>query len=91
MFEIRRKLLRQTDATGENLLHMAARLGDKYFSVMIVNEAKELGCLDEIINEKNNEGHTPFYLLCEQGFRSKDSKLYTLEKWTDLNEYEAPF
>lgn len=65
MFEIRSRLFREKDETGENLLHMAARLGDKYFSVMIVNEAKELGCLDEIINERNNEGHSPFYLLCE--------------------------
>jgi len=32
---------------------MAARLGDKYFSTMIVNEAKELGILDEIINKQN--------------------------------------
>jgi hypothetical protein len=44
---------------------MAARLGDKYFCTMIVNEAKELGILDDIINSQNSEGHTPFYLLCE--------------------------
>ena len=73
------------------MLHLAARLGDKYFSTMIVNETRDLGCLDEIINEKDNEGHTPLYLLCETGFRFKDSKLYTLDKWMDLNDHEAPF
>lgn len=70
---------------------MAARLGDKYFSTMIVNEARDLGCLDEIINDENSEGHTPLYLLCESGFRLKDSKMYTLNKWMDLDDIEAPF
>ena len=44
---------------------MAAALGDKYFCTMIVNEAKEYGCLDDIINVPDKDGHTPLYLLCE--------------------------
>ena len=53
---------------------------------MIVNESRDLECLDEIINSQDNEGHTPLFLLCESGFRLKDSKLYILDKWTDKDD-----
>ena len=48
--QIRKELFLKKDSNGKTLLHMAAVLGDKYFSVMIVNEARALECLDEIIN-----------------------------------------
>ena len=52
-FEIRKYLLTYQDPRGYTLLHTAAEIGDKYFTTMIIYEAKELGVLDKIINLKN--------------------------------------
>jgi hypothetical protein len=62
--EIRKYLLTHKDPRGYTLLHIAAELGDKYFTTMILFEAKELRVLDEIINSKNGKNFTPLYLLC---------------------------
>jgi hypothetical protein len=52
-------------------LHNAARFGDKHFCHMIVHEAEHMkgDTLDRIIDLKDKDGLTPFYLLCEEGFR----------------------
>ena len=44
--EVRKHLLSYQDPRGYTLLHIAAELGDKYFTTMIVSEAKELNVLD---------------------------------------------
>ena len=38
---------------------------------MIIWEADHLGFADEIIDQKDNDELTPFYLLCEDGYRKK--------------------
>ena len=49
---------------------------------MILKEAENLGILDQIIDLEDSNGATPLYLLCEQGYRPKNSKvLYIFEKW----------
>lgn len=58
-----------TDKKQRIPLHRAAELGDKHFTTMIVMEAERLKFLDDIIDRKDNQGLTPFYLLCENGFR----------------------
>jgi hypothetical protein len=63
------------------LLHTAAELGDKYFTTMIVYEAKDLNVLDQIINQTNKSGFTPLYLLCQNGFRKFVIEKYDLPKW----------
>ena len=37
---LRKELFTKTDPEGKTLLHMATELGDKYFSTMIIEEAK---------------------------------------------------
>lgn len=81
-FEIRKYLLTYQDPRGYTLLHTAAEIGDKYFTTMIIYEAKELGVLDNIINMENNKNLTPLYLLCQTGFRNITIEEYTLPKWT---------
>ena len=51
------------------MLHIACSLGDKYFTTMIIEEAKEIGHLNLLIEEKDHRKMTPLYLLCEFGFR----------------------
>lgn len=48
---------------------------------MIVFEAKDLDVLDKIINQTNNSGFTPLYLLCQTGFRKFVLEKYDLPKW----------
>lgn len=50
---------------------MAAAFGDKYFCTFMILEAVELKFIDDIIDKKGGKGLTPFYLLCEKGFRRK--------------------
>lgn len=70
---IRYFLLTFPDPRGRVCLHNACRFGDKHFVTMIVMEADYLGhgIVDEIIDRKDEDRLTPFYLLCEEGFRKK--------------------
>ena len=74
---IRYFLLTYQDPKGRVCLHNACRFGDKHFVTMIVMEAAHLGTVsginvvDEIIDKKDGDQLTPFYLLCEEGFRKK--------------------
>lgn len=68
---IRYFLLTYSDAKGRVCLHNACRFGDKNFVTMIVMEADRLGVDGEIIDKKDEDQLTPFYLLCEEGFRKK--------------------
>lgn len=70
---IRYFLLTYRDPRGRVCLHNACRFGDKHFVTMMVMEAEHLGpgIVDEIIDRKDEDQLTPFYLLCEEGFRKK--------------------
>jgi len=59
------------DDKGRNLLHYAARKGDKYFTTMLIYEAEKLGKLTEFIDRQDKSGLTPFYYLCLEGYRQQ--------------------
>ena len=64
-------LLTFKDPKNRTCLHIAARYGDRHFTTMIVMEADYLQFADEIIDQKDSDELTPFYLLCEDGYRKK--------------------
>ena len=66
-------LLTYRDPRGRTCLHNACSFGDKHFVTMIVEEAKVLhhGVTESIIDIKDNDKLTPFYLLCQDGFRKR--------------------
>ena len=47
--------------------------GDKDFTTMIIYEADLLGFGSEIIDKKDKEGLTPLFLLCEEGYRKRET------------------
>ena len=71
---IRYFLLTFKDSKHRVCLHNACRFGDKHFVTMMVMEARYLGhqIVDEILDIKDKDQLTPFYLLCEHGYRKKE-------------------
>jgi hypothetical protein len=68
--QFRYYVLTKPDTRGRNCLHYAAQFGDKHFCTMIVEEARVLEILPEIIDVKDEDSMTPLYLLSEKGCRS---------------------
>jgi len=68
---LRYMILAIYDNEGRNLIHYAARKGDKYFTTMLIFEAEELRVLDEFIDHKDHSGLTPFFYLCLEGYRQE--------------------
>lgn len=66
---IRYYILTKQDAKGRICLHRAAECGDKHFCTMICYEAEALQFTEEIVDMKDQDGLTPFYLLAEHGYR----------------------
>ena len=58
------------ESNGRNVLHMAAANGDRHFTTMICKEAAQMGrgVLQHMINLEDEDGFSPFYLLCQKGF-----------------------
>ena len=77
-------LTEQESKKQRTLLHRAALNGDKDFCTMLVKEAEKMGHIDDIINQKDADGLTPLYLLCEKGY-AKDKD----EGYEDSEEEDA--
>ena len=67
--QLRYYILTNLDSRGKNCLHYAASFGDKHFCTMIIEEARHLDFLPEVIDCKDEDQMTPLYLLSERGYR----------------------
>jgi len=62
---------------ARNVLHIAAMNGDRDFTTMICKEAAQMGrgILQHMMNLADEDGFSPFYLLCQKGFH-RDTTSY---------------
>jgi hypothetical protein len=67
-------ILAKAGKKNRNSLHIAANLGDKEFVTMILHESNDLKILSYLMGEKDSDQLTPFYLLCQQGFKPNHFK-----------------
>ena len=58
---------------GRNVLHIAADNGDRDFTTMICKEAAQMGrgILQHMIDLPDEDGFSPFYLLCQKGYHPR--------------------
>ena len=59
---------------GSNPLHLAAKLGNPAVVEWILKTWEEKH-QTKIVNEKDEDGHTPLFLVCQEGFSGQEKIL----------------